>query len=101
MPGLTRIRWSSSRPSTVNRINVKLRQMADDSLYDATPGLGSNGSKTTDDVALVWLSPQMQLSSYRAARAYLLSRTTILGIDTLLDNSALAPLYGSPFHNNR
>ena len=82
-------------------INVKLRQMADDSLYDATPGLGSNGSKTTDDVALVWLSPQMQLSSYRAARAYLLSRTTILGIDTLLDNSALAPLYGSPFHNNR
>jgi len=82
-------------------INVKLRQMADDSLYDGTPGFGSNGSKTTDDVALIWLSPQMQLSGYRAARAYLLSLTTILGIDTLLDNSELGPLYGSPFHNNR
>jgi len=82
-------------------INVKLRQAFDDSPYDATPGFGSNGSKTTDDVALVWLSPQMQQRSYKAAETYLLSQAATLGIDTLLDKSALAPLYGNPFGNNR
>ena len=61
----------------------------------------TNGSKTTDDVALVWLSPQMQQRSYKAAEAYLLSQAATLGIDTLLDKSALAPLYGNPFGNNR
>ena len=82
-------------------INVQLRQAFDVSPYSATPGFGSNGSKTTDDVALVWLSPQMQQKSYKAAEAYLLSQATALGIDTLLDKSALAPLYGNPFGNNR
>jgi len=83
-------------------IDVTLREAVDDSPYDATPGLkNSNGSKTTDDVALVWLSPQLQKTSYKAAEAYLLSKTTKLGIDTLLDKSALAPLYGNPFGNNR
>jgi hypothetical protein len=86
-------------------INVKLRQMVDDSLYNNTPGFNPNGSKTTDDVALVWLSPQMQKGSYKAAEAYLLSLANPdhppLGIVTLLDKSALAPLYGNPFGNNR
>ena len=83
-------------------INVKLRQAVSDAPYDMTPGLFmTNGSKTTDDVALVWLSPQMQQTSYKAAQAYLLSRATTLGIETLLDKSALAPLYGNPFGNNR
>src|SRR5262249_31527746 len=46
-------------------------------------------------------SPQMQQASYKAAQAYLLSQATTLGIETLLDKSALAPLYGNPFGNNR
>lgn len=82
-------------------IDVTLRQAVSDSLYNATPGFKPNGSKTTDDVALVWLSPQMQQTSYKAAEAYLLSQKTPLGIDTLLDKSAFAPLYGNPFGNNR
>jgi len=66
------------------------------------PVFGSNGSKTTDDVALVWLSPQLQKGSYKAAEAYLLSpAVSSLGIVTLLDKSALAPDYGNPFGNNR
>jgi hypothetical protein len=56
-------------------INGQLRVAVDDSPYNDTPGLkNSNGSKTTDDVALVWLSPQMQQGSYKAAEAYLLSQ---------------------------
>ena len=43
----------------------------------------------------------MQQSSYKAAEAYLLSQATPLGIVTLLDKSALAPLYSNPFGNNR
>ena len=56
---------------------------------------------TTDDVALVWLSPHVQRSQYKSVEAQLLSQATTLGIDTLLDKSALAPLYGNPFGNNR
>ena len=82
-------------------IDVTLKQDFDDSPYDATPGFGPNGSKTTDDVALVWLSPQMQKGSYKAAEAYLSSQATTLGVETLLDKSALAPLYGNPFGNNQ
>jgi len=83
-------------------INVKLRQAVSDAPYDMTPGLFmTNGSKTTDDVALVWLSPQVQQSKYKSAEAYLLSQTTTLGIVTLLDKSDLAPLYGNPFGNTR
>ena len=43
----------------------------------------------------------MQQRSYKAAAAYLLSQATTLGIDSLLDKSALAPLYGNPFGNDR
>ena len=79
----------------------QLRRTVGDSLYNNTPGFGPNGSKTTDDVALVWLSPQMQKGNYKAAEAYLLSQATPLGIANLLDKSDLAPLYGNPFGNNR
>jgi hypothetical protein len=82
-------------------IDVTLRRPFSDKAYNATPGFGSNGSKTTDDVALVWLSPQLQRTSYKAAQTYLLMQATKLGIDTLLDKSALAPDYGNPFGNNR
>jgi hypothetical protein len=44
----------------------------------------------------------MQKGSYKAAEAYLLSKIAApLDILTLLDKSALAPLYGNPFGNNR
>ena len=83
-------------------IDVTLRQAVSDAPYDLTPGLfKTNGSKTTDDVALVWLSPQVQQSKYKSAEAYLLSQATTLGIVTLLDKSDLAPLYGNPFGNTR
>jgi len=79
-------------------INPALRQAVSAQPYSLTPGVAQF---TTDDVALVWLSPQMQQSNYKAAEAYLLANATTLGIDTLLDKSALAPLYGNPFGNNR
>jgi hypothetical protein len=79
-------------------IDVTLRQAVDDSLYNATPGFSS---KITDDVALLWLAPQVQQTNYNGAKAYLLSQKSALGIDTLLDKSDLAPLYGNPFGNNR
>jgi len=50
---------------------------------------------------LIWLSPQFQQTDYKAAEAYLLSQAKTLGIDSLLNKSALAPLYGNPFGNNR
>ena len=79
-------------------INHALRQAVSAQPYSLTPGVAQ---VTTDDVALVWLSPQVQQSQYKSAKAYLLSQATTLGIDTLLDKSALAPLYGNPFGNNR
>ncbi len=79
-------------------IDVTLRQAVDDSLYDATP---SFSSKVTDDVALLWLAPQLQQTDYSGAKAYLLFQKSALGIDTLLDKSDPAPLYGNPFGNNR
>ena len=79
-------------------INHALRQPVSDQPYSLTPGVAQ---VTTDDVALIWLSPQFQQSDYKAAEAYLLSQAKTLGIDTLLNKSALAPLYGNPFGNNR
>jgi hypothetical protein len=52
-------------------------------------------------VALLWLAPQSQKKDYKAAKAYLTSQESALGIVTLLDKSDLAPLYGNPFGNNR
>ena len=79
-------------------INHALRQAVSDHPYSLTPGVAQ---VTTDDVALIWLSPQFQQTDYKAAEAYLLSQAKTLGIDTLLNKSALAPLYGNPFGNNR
>jgi len=76
-------------------INHALRQAVSAQPYSLTPGVAQ---VTTDDVALIWLSPQFQQTDYKAAEAYL---AKTLGIDTLLNKSALAPLYGNPFGNNR
>jgi hypothetical protein len=70
----------------------------DDGPYGNTPGVAQF---TTDDVALVWLAPGLQKTDYAAARSYLLSQATKLGIDKLLDADELAGLYGSPFENSR
>src|SRR5262252_5293632 len=79
-------------------INHALRQAVSDHPYSLTPGVAQ---VTTDDVALIWLSPQFQQTDYKAAEAYLSSQAKTLGIDTLLNKSALAPLYGNPFGNDR
>jgi hypothetical protein len=79
-------------------INVALRKAVDDGPYANTPGIAQY---TTDDVGLVWLSPSLQQKDYAAAKAYLLSQKSPLGIAKLLDKSDLAPLYGNPFGNNR
>lgn len=87
-------------------IDVKLRQMLDDSPYAATPGMSTggatgNGSYTTDDVGLVWLAPSLEKLYYKSAEAYLESEASILGISQLLDKSQLAHLYHSPFGSSR
>jgi hypothetical protein len=69
-----------------------------DGPYNAAPGCAQ---ATTDDVAWVWLTPQMQKSSCSGAKANLLSQKSTLSIDTLLDKSDLGPLYRNPFGNNR
>jgi hypothetical protein len=79
-------------------IDLSLRVAVDPTPYNATPGFAST---ITDDVSLLWLHPQVQQTDYKAAQAYLTSQKSALGIDTLLDKSDLAPLYGNPFGNNR
>jgi Type I phosphodiesterase / nucleotide pyrophosphatase len=79
-------------------INFALRQMVSDGPYGAIPGLGQ---ATTDDVALIWLTPELQKMDYRDAKTYLLSQKATLGIVDLLDKGDLAPLYGNPFGNDR
>ncbi|HEX3430820.1 MAG TPA: alkaline phosphatase family protein [Rhizomicrobium sp.] len=87
-------------------IDVTQRQAVDDSPYAATPGMSSgqstgNGSYTTDDVGLVWLAPSQEKGQYKAARAYLESEASTLGITQLLDKSQLTKLYPNPFGNSR
>jgi hypothetical protein len=79
-------------------INRALRVAFDDGPYGNRPGIGQF---TTDDVALVWLTPGLQKADYGAARSYLQSQATQLGIEKLLDADELARLYGSPFENSR
>jgi hypothetical protein len=70
----------------------------------ATPGMstgGGSGSYTTDDVGLVWLAPSLEKTQYKAAKAYLESESSALGITQLLDKSQLAKLYHNPFGNSR
>jgi hypothetical protein len=87
-------------------IDVTKRVMADDSPYAATPGMSTggssgNGSYTTDDVGLVWLAPSLEKSQYKAAKSYLESEASTLGITQLLDKPQLAKLYRNPFGNSR
>src|SRR5262249_22495202 len=87
-------------------IDVTLRKPVHDSPYAATPGIDTgtatgNGSYTTDDVGLVWLAPSLEMKKYQAAKAYLLSQASTLGITRLLDKGQLAQLYQNPFGNSR
>jgi len=87
-------------------IDPTLRVAFSDSPYAATPGMNTgnatgNGSFTTDDVGLVWLAPGLEQSKYNAAKAYLNSQASTLGIVQLLDKNDLAPLYHNPFGNSR
>jgi predicted AlkP superfamily pyrophosphatase or phosphodiesterase len=79
-------------------IDITTKVAVDDGPYGATPGFSAS---ITDDVGLVWLDPASQKSDYDAAKAYLLSQAGPLHIDTLLDKDQLAPLFHSPFGNNR
>jgi hypothetical protein len=79
-------------------INVAQREAVSDAPYGSTTGYAAS---TTDDVALVLLDPALQQEEYKAAEAYLDSQASILGIVTLLDKSALAPLYHNPFGSSR
>lgn len=87
-------------------IDVAQREAVDDSPYGATPGMSSgqstgNGSYTTDDVGLVWLAPSQEQKEYKAAKAYLESEASTLGITKLLDKQQLAKLYHNPLGNSR
>ena len=79
-------------------IDLTTRHAVDDSPYGDTPGIAHF---TTDDVGLVWLTPASQQQNYAAAKAFLQSRASVLGIMQLLDKAALAPHFHNPFGNNR
>jgi hypothetical protein len=92
--------------SPINRAD---RKAISDSPYASTPGFGSNGFDICDDVALVWLSPELQQATnpatghpyYEDAKAYILAHAAELQIARLLDRDELTPLYGDPFSNSR
>jgi predicted AlkP superfamily pyrophosphatase or phosphodiesterase len=79
--------------TTLNKIS--------DALYGSTPGMGANGSYTTDDVSLVWLDPTQQKKQYKAAEAFLKANAATLHIDTLLDKGSLEPRFRNPFGDAR
>jgi hypothetical protein len=90
-------------------INVKDRVAISDSPYSGAPGFGSNGFEICDDVALVWLSPELQQATnpatghpyYADAKAYIQAHAADLHIQQLLDRDELTQLYEDPFHNTR
>lgn len=87
-------------------IDVSQREAVDDSPYAATPGISTgtgsgDGTYTTDDVGLVWLAPSLEKSQYKAAKTYLESEASVLGITQLLDKPELAKLYRNPFGSSR
>ena len=82
-------------------IDVRDRVAISDAPFQAVPGYGTHGFEICDDEGLVWLDPSLQKAQYGAARAYLLDHAAELHIETLLDRSALIPLYGDPFSNSR
>jgi hypothetical protein len=90
-------------------INVKDRVAISDSLYSGAPGFGGNGFEICDDVALVWLSPELQQATnpatghpyYADAKAYIQAHAADLHIQKLLDRDELTKLYEDPFGNSR
>jgi Type I phosphodiesterase / nucleotide pyrophosphatase len=90
-------------------INVKDRVAISDGPYSAAPGFGSHGFEICDDVALVWLSPELQQATnpatghpyYADAKAYIQAHAADLHIQKLLDRDELTRLYEDPFHNSR
>ncbi len=81
-------------------INLALRKAVDDGPYAKTPGIALDGL-IDDDVALVWLAPKLQFKDYLAAKAYLKSQKSALGIVEILDRDELTRLYRAPFSDNR
>ena len=82
-------------------IDPKVRVVQSDAPFQKTPGFGTNGFEICDDVGLIWLQPDLQASSYDAAKAYLLANAATLHISELLDRNSLESLYGDPFQNSR
>ncbi len=82
-------------------IDVKDRVAISDAPFQAVPGFGTRGFEICDDEGLIWLDPALQKANYAAARSYLAAHAAELHIETLLDRSALTPLYGDPFKNDR
>ncbi|WP_026607749.1 alkaline phosphatase family protein [Methylocapsa acidiphila] len=79
-------------------INLALRQAVDDTPYTNAPGFAASAD---DDAGIIWLNPQQQWGDYLAAKNYILSQKTALGIVSLLDKDALTQLYQNPFTDNR
>ena len=82
-------------------IDPKDRITQSDVLFQSTPGFGTHGFEICDDVALIWLQPDLQADNYDAAKAYLQANAAKLHILQLLDRDSLTPLYGDPFENSR
>ncbi len=82
-------------------IDVKDRVTMSDAPFQATPGFGTHGFEICDDEGLIWLEPDLQKSSYKAAEAYLKANAAQLHIAQLLDRTSLTPLYGDPYTNTR
>lgn len=82
-------------------IDVADRVAISDAPFAAVPGFGTRGFEICDDEGLIWLDPTLQKADYAAARAYLVAHSAQLHIQTLLDRSALTPLYRDPFTDDR
>lgn len=82
-------------------IDVADRVTMSDAPFQQTPGFGTHGFEICDDEALIWLEPDLEKSSYKAAEAYLKANAASLHIAQLLDRTSLTPLYEDPFHNSR
>ncbi len=82
-------------------IDVTDRVAISDAPFQGTPGFGTHGFEICDDEGLIWLEPDLEKSSYKAAEAYLKANAGVLHIAQLLDRTSLTALYGDPFHNTR
>jgi len=82
-------------------IDVTDRVTMSDAPFQQTPGYGTHGFEICDDEGLIWLEPDLEKSSYKAAEAYLKANAAELHISQLLDRTSLTQLYGDPFQNSR